>query len=386
MSFLEILLVICECPEYSELPVRHGEDEMNLEFAQQLPIGLDPSRQSPDSPHTKAFLLLQAHLLRRDMPSSDYRTDLKSVLDRTIPIIQALVDIAAEEAQWRTSLNLIALLQCIHQAAHPWQSSLMAGLPYLSNERVLKRLKDEEKIEHLAQLVESWDAREQLQRAFNAESRSLQHIPAHTQKRMVRDIYEVSSKLPRLRVALGLFEVDTGADGGGASPRAGQDEEETFNDENEGEKQNQDEYSWSPWRKQRGEGGTWRRRRKLRPSEIDRRDMTMKFELRAGIELELEAYLWYDNNPMKFAYAPKFPKKKTYSWWCLLGDAENDELIQMKRVLMEPCARRYQKRTAFEFEVPDEDPGEVLRLDFVCLSDSFVGLDQQYAIEITVVE
>ena len=117
MSFVEILIMMCNCPEYKEIPVRHNEDKLNQELSEKLPIPLDMSCQSYDSPHTKAFLLLQCHLFQRDLPTSDFITDLKSVLDRTIPIIQALVDIAAEEeAQWRTCLNLILLLQCISLA------------------------------------------------------------------------------------------------------------------------------------------------------------------------------------------------------------------------------------------------------------------------------
>lgn len=44
-----------------------------------------------DSPHTKAFLLLQAHFSRLPLPCVDYITDLKSVLDQAIRIIQVCV-------------------------------------------------------------------------------------------------------------------------------------------------------------------------------------------------------------------------------------------------------------------------------------------------------
>lgn len=88
MSFLEIVKTICDCKEYEQLPVRHNEDKVNMEFAQELPIPIDMATQSYESPHTKAFLLLQAYLFQIELPMADYKTDLKSVLDRTIPIIQ----------------------------------------------------------------------------------------------------------------------------------------------------------------------------------------------------------------------------------------------------------------------------------------------------------
>jgi len=121
---VEIMRVLCECPEYDELPVRHNEDKLNAEFAEHCPLEVDLAIQAYDSPHTKAFLLLQAHMWGIALPINDYKTDLKSVLDRSIPLIQAMVDIAAEEAQLRSTLNLILLLQCLHQAHQPWRTSL----------------------------------------------------------------------------------------------------------------------------------------------------------------------------------------------------------------------------------------------------------------------
>jgi activating signal cointegrator complex subunit 3 len=53
-----------------------------------LPIKLPAD--SMDSPHTKAHLLYQAHFSRASLPSSDYLTDLKSVLDQSIRILQVL--------------------------------------------------------------------------------------------------------------------------------------------------------------------------------------------------------------------------------------------------------------------------------------------------------
>lgn len=41
-----------------------------------------------DSPHTKTFLLMQAHFSHLPLPNSDYLTDTKSVLDQSIRILQ----------------------------------------------------------------------------------------------------------------------------------------------------------------------------------------------------------------------------------------------------------------------------------------------------------
>lgn len=44
-----------------------------------------------DSPHTKTLLLLYAHLCRTVLPSTDYVTDLKSVLDQAIRVLQVRI-------------------------------------------------------------------------------------------------------------------------------------------------------------------------------------------------------------------------------------------------------------------------------------------------------
>ena len=56
------------------------------DLAKQLPLEVNP--HTMDSAHTKANLLLQAHFSQIQLPSSDYNTDTKSVLDQAIRICQ----------------------------------------------------------------------------------------------------------------------------------------------------------------------------------------------------------------------------------------------------------------------------------------------------------
>ncbi len=83
----DILGILCDSDEYSELPVRHNEDLQNQDLEKELPWSVQ-SHHPYDSPHAKAFLLLQAHLTRTPLPVSDYVTDTLSVLDQTIRILQ----------------------------------------------------------------------------------------------------------------------------------------------------------------------------------------------------------------------------------------------------------------------------------------------------------
>ncbi len=157
-AFGQLLRIVCQAAEYDELPVRHNEDLANQALERVLPLpvnevgvqggedeaaaaatqGRMPQRWEYDDPHAKAFLLLQAHLERVDsFPVQDYKTDTISVLDQTIRILQALIDLAAP-LQLSTTLGLVRMMQCIKQALWPTASPLLA-LPHLDAD-VLEQL------------------------------------------------------------------------------------------------------------------------------------------------------------------------------------------------------------------------------------------------------
>ena len=57
MGTEELLECLCAAAEFDELPVRHNEDALNLELADEVPVRVDLN--TVDDPHTKAHLLLQ---------------------------------------------------------------------------------------------------------------------------------------------------------------------------------------------------------------------------------------------------------------------------------------------------------------------------------------
>jgi len=329
-----LLRVLCECPEYDELPVRHNEDKLNAEFAEHCPLEVDLAIQAYDSPHTKAFLLLQAHMWGLALPINDYKTDLKTVLDRSIPLIQSMVDISADEAQLRSTLNLILLLQCLHQATNPWRSSL-ACLPHFSD-KTLQALKNMN-ITCLPELTERKDAARVLMKL------SLLSAEAH------KEVLQLVQDMPRTRMRIELRILDP------EEPKPeGQEAEEEEN----------------------RDGRPKRRKGKL---------VQEPYKVPPDSELELTIVLCYENSPMKFVHAPRFPKRKSYSWWCILGDTEVDELVSIKKAII-PTRARSERRVSFQFCSPAEEIGETFTLSVLLMSDSFFGLDQQLDLSITTEE
>ncbi|KAK5008699.1 putative steryl acetyl hydrolase mug81, partial [Cryomyces antarcticus] len=118
-SFEDVLSMMCCATEYDELPVRHNEDLINAELSNNLPLKADKMGLPMWDPHVKAFLLLQAHFSRIDLPISDYVGDQNSVLDQSIRIIQASIDVLTELGYSSSCSMMMTLLQCVKSARWP---------------------------------------------------------------------------------------------------------------------------------------------------------------------------------------------------------------------------------------------------------------------------
>jgi pre-mRNA-splicing helicase BRR2 len=76
--------------------------------------------------------------------------------------------------------------------------------------------------------------------------------------------------------------------------------------------------------------------------------------------------------------APLFPKPKLESWWLIVGDPGQNSLLFIKRV--NSVGRR--TRTKLNFAAP-ADAGDY-NLKLYLISDSYMGVDQEYEMELTV--
>lgn len=131
-TFGDVLSWMSSATEYDELPVRHNEDLINAELSKNLPLSAASFDDLPMwDPHVKAFLLLQAHMSRIDLPITDYVGDQTSVLDQAIRIIQASIDVLTELGYLASCMQMITLLQCIKSARWPsdYPLSILPGIP-----------------------------------------------------------------------------------------------------------------------------------------------------------------------------------------------------------------------------------------------------------------
>ncbi|CAN9514188.1 unnamed protein product [Ophioblennius macclurei] len=336
----ELLCVLTDAEEYAELPVRHNEDQLNSQLAQQLPLQVNP--HSYDSAHTKAHLLLQAHFSHASLPCSDYTTDTKTVLDNAIRICQAMLDAAANEGWLVTSISICNLVQMLVQGRWLHDSSLLT-LPHVEQQDLYLFRKWANKksrsdgggfsgpIEGLPELMAACGGRESVFSAMMGQE---------LQSGQIAQAWSFLSHLPVLEVALsvkGWWE-DSGEQTERCLPAAGGHLRE--------------DSSW--------------------------------LDVHADQEYVLQVALRRINQGQQRrkqdskAQAPRFPKAKDEGWFVILGEVDRRELLAVKRVGFV----RSRNTVSVAFYTP-ECTGKCIYTLYL-MSDSYLGLDQQYDVHLNV--
>lgn len=115
---MRLLKVLCDAQEFAEVPVRHNEELLNEELAETLGVwsaasGFRDYLGSLESSHTKALLLILAALARAKLPITDYLNDTKTVMEQVPRVLNAMIDVAADDDQFYAALALMQLAQLI---------------------------------------------------------------------------------------------------------------------------------------------------------------------------------------------------------------------------------------------------------------------------------
>ena len=139
-SPLQLLQILSTSSEYDLIPLRHNEDVELKEFCSQheflssqaLAFNLDF-----EHPTTKAFILLLCHLEQIPLPISDFVTDTTSILEQSVRLIQAMIDITVELNNVIALFNMILLLQRLKQGISLKEgTNELSFLPFSSTELV----------------------------------------------------------------------------------------------------------------------------------------------------------------------------------------------------------------------------------------------------------
>ncbi|XP_059325009.1 activating signal cointegrator 1 complex subunit 3 [Ammospiza nelsoni] len=337
----ELLLILTNADEYTDLPVRHNEDQMNSELAKHLPIEVNP--HSFDSSHTKTHLLLQAHFSHAMLPCPDYATDTKTVLDQAIRICQAMLDVAAHHGWLVAALNITSLVQMVVQGRWIHDSSLLT-LPNVELQHLYlfrKWSQGQRKsvhggyqgpIECLPELMAACEGKENVFASIVDSELPAAHIS---------QAWNFLCRLPILNVSLSIK---------GSWDDAVQPQSEV------------PVPSWT----------------------TDTRDDKRWIKLHADQEYVLQINLHrtqmgYQGKQDSKAMAPRFPKVKDEGWFLILGEVDKKELIALKRT----GYVRNRNTVSVAFYTP-ETPGKCIYTLYL-MSDSYLGMDQQYDIHLNIV-
>lgn len=330
----DLLDVLSNAQEFALLPVRHNEDSINSDLATKLPLEVNP--HSFDSAPTKTNLLLQAHFSQLPLPSSDYHTDTKSVLDQAIRVLQAMLDVVADKGWLVASLQVITLIQMVIQGRW-WHDSSLLILPHLEPYHLhcfrSQRSQGARKkgsvdipstIECLPELMAACDRNPQFLHGCLGDEMPQNHID---------QIHQVLERLPQIEVSMqvkGWWEGDT--------------------------------------------------KQTAKPVHIvsqgGRRPESDWVHVHADQEYVLQVTLTRINRIKKRdnkAYTQRFPKAKDEGWVLVVGDAESKEVVALKRV-----GNIRGGRTSAQLALlTPEKTGRVIYTLYL-MSDSYLGLDQQY--------
>lgn len=120
-----LLEIVASATEFESLPIRQHEDVILQRIYDRVPVKLDTV--DFNSPHFKAFLLLQAHFARMPLPS-DLASDQLSILPRTINLLSACVDVMSSQS-YLNAVGAMDLTQMVVQAMWDTDSALRQ-VPY----------------------------------------------------------------------------------------------------------------------------------------------------------------------------------------------------------------------------------------------------------------
>ncbi|KAG5681795.1 hypothetical protein PVAND_011203 [Polypedilum vanderplanki] len=316
-----VLRIMCDSYEFVEQPVRHNEEKYNEELAKMCRLKCDPLTY--DNPHTKTFLLMQAHFSHLPLPNTDFATDTKSVLDQSIRILQAMIDVVAENGWLATTLKIQLLIQSVIQAR--WQDDpVVLCLPHVDehNLYVFNNIKIDYPILTLPLL------KEKCLKNYEALAGPLRK---EFEEPQIEQIYKVIKELPTVNVELKI-----------CGPLKDCIEVEQL------VKQPLDRNSW----------------------------IQIHADEEYSVAINLHRLGVRNSN---YIYC-RFPKPKDEGWFLTLGHQENGELLALKRT--SPKTNRSSHHLIFN---APSSLGRVIYTVYI-VSDGYIGFDQQYNIQLEVIE
>ncbi|KAH8885175.1 Sec63-domain-containing protein [Thozetella sp. PMI_491] len=126
-----ILEIVTSATEFESIQIRRHEDGILRRIYDRLPVKM--SQPVYDSPHFKAFVLLQAHFSRMQLPV-DLAKDQEAIVSKVLSLLNATVDILSSDG-YLNAMNAMELSQMVVQAM--WdRDSPLKQIPHFDDDVV----------------------------------------------------------------------------------------------------------------------------------------------------------------------------------------------------------------------------------------------------------
>jgi pre-mRNA-splicing helicase BRR2 len=315
-----ILEIVTSATEFESIQIRRHEDGLLRRIYDRVPVKM--AEPAYDSPHFKAFVLVQAHFSRLQLPI-DLAKDQEIILTKILGLLSATVDVLSSEGHIN-AMNAMEMSQMVVQAM--WdRDSPLKQIPNFTPE-VVKAANSQGYVSHSIpisnDLLTSYSVKdilefmEAMDPSENANYDTLIKKLGLSQKQLAEAANFINNKYPNIDMEFELEDPDNISAGAPAY----------INVKIERELDDEDE-----------------------TAEVD-----------------------------TTVYAPFYPVKKMENWWLVVAEESTKTLLAIKRVTI---GRKLNLR--LEYTVPT--PGKHdLKLFLMC--DSYVGVDQDPGFTVDVAE
>jgi pre-mRNA-splicing helicase BRR2 len=126
-----ILEIVTSATEFESIQIRRHEEHILRRVYDRVPVKM--SQPAYDSPHFKAFVLLQAHFSRMQLPI-DLAKDQEVIVGKVLNLLSACVDVLSSEGHLN-AMNAMEMSQMVVQAMWDRDSPLMQ-IPHFGPEAV----------------------------------------------------------------------------------------------------------------------------------------------------------------------------------------------------------------------------------------------------------
>lgn len=317
-----ILEIVTSATEFESIQIRRHEDSLLRRIYDRVPVKM--AEPAYDSPHFKAFVLLQAHFSRMQLPI-DLAKDQEIILTKVLGLLSATVDVLSSDGHIN-AMNAMEMSQMVVQAM--WdRDSPLKQIPHFTPE-VIKAANsagyvtcthnflDRDSANHNDSVKDIFEFMEAMDPSENPSYEALLKKLALSQTQLAQAAKFTNTKYPNIDLEFELEDPEEIVAGEPAYINVKIEREVDDEDEN---------------------------------AEVD-----------------------------TTVHAPFYPAKKMENWWLVVGEESTKTLLAIKRITI---GRNLKLR--LEYTVPTAGKHE-LKLFLMC--DSYVGVDQDPSFTVKVAE